>query len=268
MATSEAVPTGPIVLLPAKKSLVSKLAEVMGEVGRVAKNGRNNFHGYDYATEADISDSVRGGLAARGIMIVPSVEKTEWEKIPVKGGEQKLCTLTVCFTVMDGESGESFKLTVIGQGADNSDKATYKAMTGAEKYMLLKLFMIPTGDDPERDDHQHQASGSRSVKPQASARQATGHGQAVTQPAAPPLPSPEAVKLAQQRIEDAEAAKALAARKTRVYQAATGKGMDVKAFQAWTTAALGGAKPSKDWTLPEVEKLEKEIAAFEPDVPF
>ena len=31
------------------------------------------------------------------------------------------------------------------------DKGLYKAITGANKYFLFKLFQIETGDDPERD---------------------------------------------------------------------------------------------------------------------
>src|SRR5688572_13128409 len=53
------------------KSLVTKLAEVMALVHRVPKRGRNEFHKYDYATEADIVEAVRGGLAERGVLLVP-----------------------------------------------------------------------------------------------------------------------------------------------------------------------------------------------------
>lgn len=134
-----------------KKSLVTKLAEVMGEVGRIAKTGRNNFHNYDYATEADIVESVRGAMSERGLMLLPSVEKTEWRKVPGKSGEQTVCTLTVKYRLLDGDSDSSLEFTILGEGQDQGDKATYKALTGATKYALLKLFLIPTGDDPEND---------------------------------------------------------------------------------------------------------------------
>jgi hypothetical protein len=42
-------------LADAKKSLAAKLAEIMSEVERIAKKGRNDFHKYDYATESDIT---------------------------------------------------------------------------------------------------------------------------------------------------------------------------------------------------------------------
>ena len=34
---------------------------------------------------------------------------------------------------------------------DNGDKATFKALTGALKYALVQLCLIPTGDDVEKD---------------------------------------------------------------------------------------------------------------------
>jgi hypothetical protein len=133
----------------APQTLVEKLAAVMAAVERVPKNGENKFHGYKYATEADLSDAVRANLARYGVMLIPSVEKVEWSKVPTKSGEERLATLTVRFTATDGK--DKIEFTVLGEGQDRGDKATYKAMTGATKYALLKLFLIPTGDDPEHD---------------------------------------------------------------------------------------------------------------------
>jgi len=140
-------PVGP---LPTPRGLVAKLAAVMAGIKHVPKRGRNAFHGYDYATEADIADAVREGLAEQGVMIFPSVEKLEWRSVETKSGAQAVATLHVRFCVTDGVETREFLM--LGEGQDGGDKATYKAMTGAQKYMLLKLFLISTGDDPEADD--------------------------------------------------------------------------------------------------------------------
>lgn len=145
-----------------QRSLVRKLAEVMGEVERIPKSGRNEFHRYDYATEADIVAAVRKAMAQRALMLVPTVERVEWKAVPRKqGGEDRLATLTVRFTLMDGDSGEEVSFQVLGEGQDAGDKATYKALTGATKYALLKLFLIPTGDDPEQDERPAQRGGGQ-----------------------------------------------------------------------------------------------------------
>lgn len=143
-----------------QRSLVRKLSEVMGVVGRVPKNGRNDFHKYDYATEADIAEAVRMAMAERHLMLVPDVVDTTWHEVPRRsGGSDRIATLKVRFTLMDGDSGENMVFHVLGEGQDGGDKATYKAMTGAIKYALLKLFLIPTGDDPEIDATKPGTSG-------------------------------------------------------------------------------------------------------------
>ncbi len=132
------------------KGLVKKLSQVMGAVERVPKNGHNDFHGYDYSTEADIVGAVRMAMSERQLMMVPYVGQVTWADVPRKnGGTEKLCTVHVRFDLMDAESGESLSFPMIGQGTDGGDKGFYKALTGATKYALLKLFLIPTGDDPE-----------------------------------------------------------------------------------------------------------------------
>jgi hypothetical protein len=144
-----------------KTSLIRKMAEVMAEVDRVPKTGRNAFHGYDYATESDIVDAVRQGLAQRAVMMIPTIAQTEWRDMPQRqGGTQRLCTLTVRFTFLDGDSGEELSFEVLGEGQDIGDKATYKAFTGATKYALLKTFLIPTGDDPETERDEPSPRGS------------------------------------------------------------------------------------------------------------
>jgi hypothetical protein len=123
----------------------------MAAVDRVPKNGRNDFHKYDYVTEADILDAVRSEMAKRLLILVPDAESdAKSEPIGEKG--DRLFTLRQRFTVHDGDSGESLSFHMYGQGSDKLDKGCYKATTGAEKYAVLKLFMIPTGDDPERED--------------------------------------------------------------------------------------------------------------------
>lgn len=138
----------------AQRCLVRKLAEVMGQVGMVPKSGTNAFHGYKYATEADIVAAVRQGMAQRSLMLIPDVERTDWREGPAdkSGKAKRICSLTVRFVLEDGDSGETREFRVMGEGDGSDDKATYKAMTGAIKYALLKLFLIPTGDDPEKDE--------------------------------------------------------------------------------------------------------------------
>ncbi len=133
------------------KSLVSKLSEVMAAVERVAKRGHNQHFNYDFATESDITAAIRKELAARQIMMVPHVESLTWRQVQTRNGVNDVCCAMVEFNLYDGESGDAMKFRIPGEGQDAGDKCVPKALTSALKYALLKLFMIPTGDDPERD---------------------------------------------------------------------------------------------------------------------
>lgn len=130
-------------------TLIKKLAAVMKAVERIPKHGHNSFHNYDYATEADIVAAVRNELASRNVICLPSIGGRERESIGEKG--MVLTHLDMTFTFIDGDSGEREVCPWLGAGADKEDKGVYKAMTGGEKYFLLKTFLIPTGDDPEHD---------------------------------------------------------------------------------------------------------------------
>jgi hypothetical protein len=161
--------------------LTRKLAEIMATVDRVPKRGKNAFHGYQYATEADVSDTVRNELSKRQVVIYSAIDALETRVDVGDGGKSSnYVTATMTFTLVDGESGEERSFKWAGAGQDRGEKGLYKAITGAEKYFLLKLFLIPTGDDPE-DDH-------------GDVRRAPAPARAVT-PALPPpasVPAPTA----------------------------------------------------------------------------
>ncbi len=130
----------------APRSLVMKLTQVMAAVDRIAKRGHNDHFNYDFATEADVSAAIRSELATRHLLFVPDVQAN------TKNGIQTITCVQMRFAIHDGETGESLIFGGVGEGADSGDKGVYKAITGAVKFALMKLFLIPTGDDPERTD--------------------------------------------------------------------------------------------------------------------
>lgn len=135
-----------------KAKLFGKMAKVLGEVSRVPKNGRNDFHRYDYVTESDLVDSLRGLMAKNGIAFFVSCED---EPIRIDMGDSKNGPVTRVKMVAHfgcSETGETMSITFYGEGQDKGDKGVYKAYTGAIKYMLMKTFLVSTGDDPEVDD--------------------------------------------------------------------------------------------------------------------
>ena len=130
-----------------KTSLYRKILAVMGEVQAVPKDKVNDFHKYAYTSEAAVIKAVRDAMVKHGLVAIPSIihheEKTD--------GKSTIATIHYCLKVVDIETGAYENVCVIGQGIDVGDKAYYKAITGANKYALMKLFQIPSTDDPEAD---------------------------------------------------------------------------------------------------------------------
>jgi hypothetical protein len=167
--TLEAAPALPVAqgACVAGGQLAAALAQVVGAMNRVPKNGRNSFHKYDYATESDIMDAVRAELAKVGVAIFPSVGEVKVGEADPKDRLGPVTTVELLVTFVH-ESGEAMTTRWYGQGQDKTDKGYYKAYTGAMKYCLLKTFLMSTGDDPEASDGDGQptrASASRPSRP-------------------------------------------------------------------------------------------------------
>lgn len=139
---------------PRTNGLVKKLAVISGKLERVPKRGRNEFHKYDYVMEADLADAVRKELSEAGIMMIPAVlpDSVSWRPLTDAEGKPKGLVYYADFSFTFTDGADSVVVLAPGCGHDNpGDKGPYKAFTGAEKYALMKLFLIPTGDDPEDD---------------------------------------------------------------------------------------------------------------------
>lgn len=133
--------------------LILKISEVMQEVEYIQKRGKNNFHNYTYATEADVNEAIRKEIAKRKVIMIPSMVNHSLREVTTrKGNQEYIARATLAFTFMDGETGEQLTLYMSGEGQDVGDKCLYKAISGTQKYALMKFFMIPTGDDPEREE--------------------------------------------------------------------------------------------------------------------
>lgn len=134
------------------KNLAAKLIEVRKVIGTLNKDGRNDFHKYNYATAANVVENVKPELDKRGIMAFVSC--------PERAKDGSLTTVKMEFLIVDTESGESVTLPWYGDGEDKLDKGLYKAYTGGQKYFWLANLLIATDDDPENPNKE-----SRDKKP-------------------------------------------------------------------------------------------------------
>jgi len=115
------------------------------------KDGKNDFQNYLYLSEAQVSLKMRDLLNKHGVVFSHAtniLSESDW--INTKGIRQNMVTVNVNYKFYDVASGEFIEGSECGQGVDSGDKGIYKAITGAVKYIFMKNFLIPTGDDPEK----------------------------------------------------------------------------------------------------------------------
>jgi len=126
-------------------SLAAKLLAIAGDLHRLPKNGFNSFHNYNYVLESDAMEAFSKLCVKHKIMVIPSAE--------IVGKEGDLTETKTTYTMLDLDSGELVQTNMPGQGYDKGgDKGVYKSLSGSYKYFILKTFMVPSGDDPERDE--------------------------------------------------------------------------------------------------------------------
>ena len=135
-------------------NIAAKMLAVMNECSHIAKNGKNDFHQYKYATSADVLEKVNSAFTQYGISSLARPKLISLENVVnAKGNTEHLATVQMFIRLIDVETGEFVEICGLGNGQDSGDKAVQKAQTAAIKYAYMLTFNISTGDDPEADKH-------------------------------------------------------------------------------------------------------------------
>lgn len=127
-----------------KVSLYRKISNVMRDVQYLSKDSYVSFGKTNYRaiTEEKVTTAIRESLIKNGLVIIPVGQKYQ------RNGN--IASMEIEYKIIDIDTGESEIIVSAGEGADSQDKAAGKAMTYAYKYLLLRTFAIPTGEDPDR----------------------------------------------------------------------------------------------------------------------
>lgn len=137
-----------------EKSLAKKLVEVSKAIGYLQKDKKNSMQGYNYLSEAKIKETIKKEFDKQGIIFNYSTDNIREYEISStsKGTKQFVTVANGTYKFIDSESDVELSGTWFGSGTDTGDKGLYKAITGGIKYVLNTNFLVPTGDDPEKDD--------------------------------------------------------------------------------------------------------------------
>lgn len=142
-----------------KKKLAAKLCEIRNELESIAKTGRNemNGKGYDFVEENEVLKKMKSLFYKYKIdLLITGTSKPDVIAYKSDQGKTRfLTTFVLTYVLQDAETGYEKELQIPGQGFDPAEKGMYKAITGAQKYLFLKNFLIPTSDDPENYDDKY-----------------------------------------------------------------------------------------------------------------
>lgn len=142
------------------KSILSVMSEVKGiEKSMVVGTGNYSYNGVpDHQVKKIIGESmVKNGLIIIPTGINPKLTVERWEEVDTysKTGamksKQSVFVETSTSYILAHESGEFIEVSGYGHGVDSQDKAAGKATTYALKYLLLYLFLVPTGKIDDAD---------------------------------------------------------------------------------------------------------------------
>lgn len=153
------------------KNLFAKILKVMQDVTYLQKDDSIGYGNNKYRaiTEEKVTTEVGKSMRKHGLVILPIGVEERREDFDVvrangKHGTDRITTITTKYLVADSESGESMEVCSAGAGVDSQDKGIGKALTYAYKYLLLRMFAIPTGEDPDKQASEDSTPSQQSTQ--------------------------------------------------------------------------------------------------------
>ena len=126
-------------------NIYEKISTIMKEVQKLQKDDKVSFGSTSYKalSEEKVTTIMREQLIKQGLVVYPI--KQEWNR------QGNISHVDVTYKMVNIENPEEYiEIASCGDGADTQDKGSGKAMTYAFKYMWLRTFALPTGEDPDK----------------------------------------------------------------------------------------------------------------------
>ena len=140
-----AVKTEGLTFLQKLKNLQDIMSEFSWE-----KDGINRHQSYKYVTEKQYKQNFKKALKQAGL--IWKMETIGYEFVPAISDKMHMVICNFRGQIIDPDTGEREEYLFSGSGADNGDKALYKAVTGGHKFFLASNFNVAEDNDPESDE--------------------------------------------------------------------------------------------------------------------
>lgn len=126
-------------------NIYEKISAIMQDVQYLAKDDHVEFGQtrYKALSEEKVTSIMRAALIKYKLVVFP-IEQTA-------NRTGNITHVDVKYRMVNVENPEEYiEIVSSGDGADTQDKGSGKAMTYAFKYMWLRTFALPTGEDPDK----------------------------------------------------------------------------------------------------------------------
>lgn len=126
-------------------NIYEKILSIMQNVQYMAKDDEVAFSTTRYRalSEEKVTGIMRAELIKHNMVIYPIRQEAS------RTGQ--ITHVDVVYRMVNVDNPEEYiDIASCGDGADSQDKGSGKAMTYAFKYMWLRTFAIPTGEDPDK----------------------------------------------------------------------------------------------------------------------
>ena len=135
-------------------NIFEKINKVMENIEYLAKDDKVEFGTTKYKaiSEEKVTTAVREQLVKQGIVILPVMQESNNKELTRTDKSVNMLTeVHTRYRIQNiDDVNDYIEVESNGTGVDTQDKGVGKAMTYAYKYMLLRTFAIPTGEDPDK----------------------------------------------------------------------------------------------------------------------
>lgn len=142
----------------------------MSEIKEVGKNKSGEGIPYMFRGIEDLYNTLKPIMASHGVFCVTQVLDSNYEKFE---RTNKFGTIQINFRTVHkvnhkfySSDGSFVEIITCGEGIDNSDKSSNKALSSAMKYAFIQTFSIPTEDinDPDIEKIEIEVEKKEAVK--------------------------------------------------------------------------------------------------------
>ena len=135
-------------------NIFEKINEVMKRIEYLTKDDKVSFGTTQYKaiSEEKVTTAVRNEMVNVGIVIIPiEQEMNVVELMRTEKSVNQRTDVNTKYRIQNIDDVNDYIIaSSSGSGVDTQDKGVGKAMTYAYKYLLLRTFAIPTGEDPDK----------------------------------------------------------------------------------------------------------------------